>query len=689
MLDTAVITGANGFVGSHFVLNFVGTRIRHAYVLVRGESDEVRRAKLIRALEEANNSYARRRPLNEILDRLTIVECDIRSPLAGIPEESLDILERARPEELWHFAASLNFEDRRSEEIAATNLDGARQILGLASRLGINRLLHCSTAYTCGTQTEMVQAVSHPKDGPFSNQYERTKCAAEHFLLDECHKVGVKLTILRPSVVIGNSETKLPGGSTTGLYGLLRELHQVGHLLKKSASAVRVYALEQARINFIPVDVLMSQIDSLLRGADHEGICHLVSQGGLTNGEILSLIQGALDIESCMRIVPTAVTESTSLEKLLDHRVDFYKSYFRADRTFTPSNVDEYTLSLADMRSFIHEGVRSLNRTNVASSFDFGTLTTSDGAQLNVYSAGSEDRPVVLICNAAGMPLEFARPIAKRLATTHRVITWDTRGLPSACHGREDLDYGLDRQIADAIEVLAHFDIDTATIVGWCAGARLALEVASTWDGVTAGLVLMNGAYHLEPAEYTVLERNMATSLPVIASNRRYAEAYHHAIFGKQGGDDRSAWIPEVRTSSTGDLIESAYSANADDIHLASLPFESAENLYIYASLLTAYIESPLKLSDLPDVPTLVMTCEGDLTANPTASRRLARALRQGRLEFFPSGDHFSLYWQGEFIDILAGFVEECHHAPRAVAPRVINSISCHGRRPAQIHSVL
>jgi nucleoside-diphosphate-sugar epimerase/pimeloyl-ACP methyl ester carboxylesterase len=661
MLETAVITGATGFVGSHFVLNFVGTRIQHAYVLVRGESDEIRRTKLTQALEQANNSYARRHPLNEILARLTIVKCDIRSPLAGISEEWLEILERARPEELWHFAASLNFEDRRSEEIAATNLDGVRQILGLATRLGINRLLHCSTAYTCGIQAGTVQAVAHPKDGPFSNQYEKTKCAAEHFLLDECHKHGVKLTILRPSVVIGNSETYLPGGSTTGLYGLLRELHQVSHLLKKAASAVRVYALEEASVNFIPVDVVMSQIDSLLSSADYEGICHLVAKNGLTNAEILSIIQSTLDIESCMRIVPEAITESTSLEKLLDHRVDFYKSYFRADRAFIPSDVGQYTLSLVDMRRFIHEGVRSLNRTNLVGGFDFGTLTTSDGAQLNIYSAGSEDRPVALICNAAGMPLEFVRPIVKRLATTCRVITWDTRGLPSSYHGREGLDYGLDRQVADAIEILAHFNVDSAIILGWCAGARLALEVASNWDGATEGLVLMNGAYHLEPAEYTVLERNMATSLPVIAANPRYAEAYHRAIFGKQGDDDRAAWTIEGPPSSTGDLIESAYSANADDIHLASLPFESAENLFIYASLLTAYIDSPLKLSDLPDVPALVMTCAGDLTANPTASRRLARALRDGRLEFFPGGDHFSLYWQGEFIDTLAGFVEECN----------------------------
>jgi nucleoside-diphosphate-sugar epimerase/pimeloyl-ACP methyl ester carboxylesterase len=686
MSDTAVITGATGFVGSHFVLNFVGTRIRHAYVLVRGESDEIRRTKLIRALEEANNSYAHPRPLDEILSRLTIVQSDIRQPLAGISEEWLAVLEHARPAELWHFAASLNFEERRSEEIAATNLDGVREILGIATHLGISRLLHCSTAYTCGAQTGIVEALPHPEDGPFANQYEMTKCAAEHFLLRECHKRGVKLTILRPSVVIGNSETKLPGGSTTGLYGLLRELHQVGHLLKKSAAAVRVYGLEDACINLIPVDVVMSQIDSLLSSAEHEGICHLVSKGGHTNGEILSLIQSALAIESCVRIVPTSVAQSTSLEKLLDHRIDFYKSYFRADRTFVTSDVGEFTLSSADLRSFIHEGVRALNHANADASFDVETLTTSDGAQLKVYSTGSEGRPVALICNAAGMPLDFVQPIAKRLATTCRVITWDTRGLPSSYDGREGWDYGLDRQVADAVEVLEHFDVDTAVILGWCAGARLALEVASAWDGATAGLVLMNGAYHLEPAEYTVLERNMALSLPMIASNRRYAEAYHSAIFGRQGdNNNESTGSSEVRPHSTGELIDSAYSANADDIHLASLPYESAENLYIYASLLTAYIESPLKLSDLPDVPALAMTCAGDLTANPIASRRLAQAFPNGRLEFFAGGDHFSLYWQGEFIDALAGFVEECNRAPRAVAARANER---HVLRPTRMESV-
>ncbi|WP_084054548.1 SDR family oxidoreductase [Mycobacterium avium] len=656
MLRSALITGVTGHLGSHFVINQVGIRIDHAYVLVRGATHEARLGKLVEALEQANNSYVRRRPLADIMKRVTVIEGDIRAPLAGVSAEDLVAMRERRLDELWHFAASLSFEDRKAKYIEETNLAGTKHVLEFAMSAGVPQLFHCSTAYTCGTRAGVIESELHPIDGPFSNEYERSKCAAEHYLVDNCDRAGIKLAILRPSVVIGNSETSRPGGATTGLYGLIRELHQVQHLLQKSATPIRLSVLESGVIDFIPVDRLMRQIDRLLKSGTREGIFHLVSPDGLNNAEICVLVTRALGIEPCIEFGGVIDGEPTPLEKLLEGRMDFYKSYFRAARRFAQSFPGDPGVTHDQMRRFVDEGVRALKRVDVASIMNFGLFHASDGARLNVYSTGPQDGPVALLCNAAGMPVEFVRPVVQRLAKTCRVITWETRGLPSFYDGAECLDFRMERQVRDGLEVLEHFGVTSATLLGWCAGTRIAMDIASAWSGTTTGLVLMNGGYPIDPPELTALTINLATTMPRVASDRQYADEFYRVLMGGPAASTSLASDGDV--ASINDLIETAYESNADNIHLASLPFESAENLFIYANLLKPYVDTPQDLSNLPDVQTLILTCDGDLTAHPKSSTRFAaEVLVKAQCVSLPFGDHFSLYWDEKYIDIVEEFV--------------------------------
>ena len=58
-MATIFVTGTTGFLGSHFLINFVGTHFDRAYVLIRGTTDEVRRGKLITALRQAAEELER------------------------------------------------------------------------------------------------------------------------------------------------------------------------------------------------------------------------------------------------------------------------------------------------------------------------------------------------------------------------------------------------------------------------------------------------------------------------------------------------------------------------------------------------------------------------------------------------------------------------------------------------------
>ena len=53
-----------------------------------------------------------------------------------------------------------------------------------------------------------------------NNLYEDSKLKAEYAACKAASRDDIRLTLLRPTVVVGNSVTKSSGGSASGLYGL-------------------------------------------------------------------------------------------------------------------------------------------------------------------------------------------------------------------------------------------------------------------------------------------------------------------------------------------------------------------------------------------------------------------------------------------------------------------------------------
>ncbi|GAA5103281.1 alpha/beta fold hydrolase [Nocardia iowensis] len=281
------------------------------------------------------------------------------------------------------------------------------------------------------------------------------------------------------------------------------------------------------------------------------------------------------------------------------------------------------------------------------------TLRASDGAPLTVYSAGDPDRPTVLLCNAVGMPVEFLRPLSKQLLATHSVLTWESRLLPSPVG---PFGATLERQVADAMDVLAHFRVSRAIVAGWCLGANLALWLTVRWPGSIPALVLMNGGYYLDSADYTPFEANMVRMMPRIAGDLRYAAAFHRTIFSTG-----AAWVDANETQAgVGTSATPQAQAAAEQIkQLASLPYESAEALHQFARLTTAHMESPPDMARLPRTPTLVMTSANDSTTGTPSSHRIAAALPDATLISSQSGDHFSLYWEHAYRSQVQRFVQK------------------------------
>lgn len=191
---TVVVTGANGFVGSHACerLAAEGAEVR-ALVRRPGETPELRR----RHVTEVEGSFAD-------------------------PDDAAAAVEGA--DALVHCAATVGSD---LEQVRAVNVEGTRTIVGAAAAAGVGRIVHISTAAVYdderrpGTVTE-----DAPKTADTSSPYAITKAEAEDAAQQAAG--GARLVVLRPPVILGAHPTstwgtKVPQRIRDGKWPLKRD----------------------------------------------------------------------------------------------------------------------------------------------------------------------------------------------------------------------------------------------------------------------------------------------------------------------------------------------------------------------------------------------------------------------------------------------------------------------------------
>ena len=197
--------GGEVFMGVHFFTGFPGfissqiiTEIFHQDV-----SDEVYAVVLPSELDKAREEAAR------ILESfpgksISLYEGDITLPNLGLDNSSvLEISPKVKV--LWHLAAIYDLAVPR--DIAwKVNVHGTAMVNDFVRTLpNLKRFMYFSTAYVAGTREGILYESELIRPESFKNYYEETKFEAE--LLVEDLKKDVPLTIIRPGVVRGHSET--------------------------------------------------------------------------------------------------------------------------------------------------------------------------------------------------------------------------------------------------------------------------------------------------------------------------------------------------------------------------------------------------------------------------------------------------------------------------------------------------
>ena len=240
-------------------------------------------------------------------ERIHLITGDITHPTLGLSAADYDAL-AADCVEIYHLAAVYDLGVRR-EIGMAVNVDGTRHMLQFAqqARATLKRFHYVSTCYVSGNYAGTFTEDDLVKGQTFNNYYEETKYLAE-VAVQEAMDDGLPVTIYRPAVVVGDSET----GATQKYDGL----YYIIQFLQRQPLPMKVLPVigdtTRFETNFVPRDFVVDAIAYLSQLDASEGVIYQLSDPqSLYVDEVIDLVAQATG-HSIMRVpVPGFLAKGT------------------------------------------------------------------------------------------------------------------------------------------------------------------------------------------------------------------------------------------------------------------------------------------------------------------------------------------------------------------------------------------
>ena len=349
-MKTAIVTGANGFIGSHIVYRLLaeGSRV---YALGRGTATSQWSDRVIAALREVGN-------ITDCPGELCCHEIDLNAQ-----EMRLDFVFRNdySPTEttLFHVAGDTHFTPPDLALQRQVNVQSAVNIVS-AFQGHIATAIHVSTAFVAGNRKGLIREPDLDCGQEFRNSYEKSKFDAEVLLAEHCRKHDVGLVIVRPSIITNDRESGR-ASTFTHLNALVEVISRLQERYRISdgqvvSKRIRLMADPEARPNLAPVDSIIPPLLQIAESSAAPGrVFHLCHPKPQSNVQLVELIceafkvKGKLALEFLESIPrPMSRTEEMILRSLKPY-APYLNSRCEFDLSHSRSIVPDYDSYFAEL----------------------------------------------------------------------------------------------------------------------------------------------------------------------------------------------------------------------------------------------------------------------------------------------------------------------------------------------------
>ena len=104
---------------------------------------------------------------------------------------------------VFHLAAIYDYSPEALAQCAAVNVDGTRNVLGLAHELKVPKIIYTSSLAVFGDTHGELPDETYRSDGPFLTEYDRTKWQAHYEVAEGLIAQGAPIIIVMPGAVYG------------------------------------------------------------------------------------------------------------------------------------------------------------------------------------------------------------------------------------------------------------------------------------------------------------------------------------------------------------------------------------------------------------------------------------------------------------------------------------------------------
>ena len=346
-----LLTGATGFLGSHIMAGLLSKR-RRLVVFGRPEGNELLHERILKRL----NWFG----ITHFESLLECYETDFLKPGLGLEKPDYDNF-CSRGLNIIHCASDTSFGAKNREKVMESNVENLIEILNFAQQSRAASFHFISTAFVAGS--DPIECPEAPVNSThFNNVYEESKAWAEKIVSERCREVNIPYTIIRPSIVYGDSIT---GRSLkfNALYYPVRFLYHIRDIYLDDINKngikseecgifindagmlhlpIRIFIPSAGKINLIPVNYFVETFLSIIQKPITETFYHITSNKPESTATLIEYTARFLNITGLEVVIGSSVADKmrNPPEELFDHFIRVYLPYLSDKRVFIRQNTD-------------------------------------------------------------------------------------------------------------------------------------------------------------------------------------------------------------------------------------------------------------------------------------------------------------------------------------------------------------